>query len=1182
LDAADSNTVTGTTSVTAWNDKSGNGYVANSFVNSVPNPSWVSNVQNGNGVIQYSAGNGSSIANFVLAQTMSIFKVYYPINQNTGSPFIEHGPNVNNESGFYFHAQGGQNFAIRNESGQVPVNPVNFGNTTISNTWQMIQGINPDPSNSNAMTFYLNGTVKASSATTGSGTSILTKTLYINGRGGANNLSYNTYLAELIIYNIGVTTSQRQQVEGYLAHKWGLTGYYDSSIPLSIPGCQLWLDAADTSSLTLSGSTITQWNDKSGNGRNGTLFQNYPTYTTNRVNFNGTQGLATSLSPSTNIESGFVICGFTSVSSTNTLIGSGMNDLGGRQFRVNNAIQTIKQDIAGVLTSGTNLQNNTTYLCEYVNNGTILTHYLNGNSYASGGSVTYTAGGNITSIGYRSAYSSYAEGLYGYIQEVLVFNTALTTTQRQTIEGYLARKWGLTSMYSALPSIHPFYSIRPHLRGFQPTDISGCQLWLDGADQSSLVLSGSNVTTWRDKSGSSNHFTPTSGTPTSISDNGRSVVNFTSGTIMRSTNQITFTSSSAFFIVSRLNSDGMLLGFTNINGADFSIRFYGPYGPNLVLGGTDGTGTNGYDLGNNNYYVNGTFNPSFRGSTYSNVYSLIATVAPSSSGTSFLTLSSAFLSRGFIGNIAEFLYYPGGVTSTQRQQVEGYLAHKWGLNLTYGTNTPLSIPGCTMWLDGADPSGTGTPPSAGTLSTWVDKSGNGRNGIQYSTFARPQFVTNSLNSRGGVSFSAASSNCYQTQSILPIPGTIFIVGFTSDGGFCLSGIPTPNSGHPPYYASFVRDVEFGVNNTSDTVHLANVTTSLNTNYILTGLYTGSNVSVIINGGTLSNTVAFSGTPKTPATTLIGLSSYAGSLGAALSGTINEFITYSTALTTTQRQTIEGYLARKWGLTISNQFLLTHPFNRISPASIPFSPRNISGVALWLDAADTSSMTLSGSNVTQWNDKSGNGINMTGASLQPTFLTNAFNGKPTVSFAAVQGSSYQVLSNSSTNLYNSVSDISVFMAIYIPATTPRNPSPISLFGKVTIYIRGGGLGGETLYPWSYNNNGSYVFSLNNFVSANNYYICCFQFNTNQTFFMNGDTGTGGPTAFTFGSSTGIPTYIGYSGYNANDGFNGYISEIITYNTALTTSQRQQVEGYLAHKWGLTGSLPSTHPFKKFPA
>ena len=51
---------------------------------------------------------------------------------------------------------------------------------------------------------------------------------------------------------------------------------------------------------------------------------------------------------------------------------------------------------------------------------------------------------------------------------------------------------------------------------------------------------------------------------------------------------------------------------------------------------------------------------------------------------------------------------------------------------------------------------------------------------------------------------------------------------------------------------------------------------------------------------------------------------------------------------------------------------------ISPYStsniILFTPDQISGLALWLDAADSSTIQLSGANVTQWNDKSRNGYN----------------------------------------------------------------------------------------------------------------------------------------------------------------------------------------------------------------
>ena len=46
-------------------------------------------------------------------------------------------------------------------------------------------------------------------------------------------------------------------------------------------------------------------------------------------------------------------------------------------------------------------------------------------------------------------------------------------------------------------------------------------------------------------------------------------------------------------------------------------------------------------------------------------------------------------------------------------------------------------------------------------------------------------------------------------------------------------------------------------------------------------------------------------------------------------------------------------------------------------------------------------------------------------------------------------------------------------------------------------------------------------------------------------------------------------------------NTVIFEMIGYNRVISTSERQQIEGYFAWKWGLQTSLPSTHPYAKFP-
>lgn len=43
----------------------------------------------------------------------------------------------------------------------------------------------------------------------------------------------------------------------------------------------------------------------------------------------------------------------------------------------------------------------------------------------------------------------------------------------------------------------------------------------------------------------------------------------------------------------------------------------------------------------------------------------------------------------------------------------------------------------------------------------------------------------------------------------------------------------------------------------------------------------------------------------------------------------------------------------------------------------------------------------------------------------------------------------------------------------------------------------------------------------------------------------------------------------------------LAELIVVPAALSTADRQKVEGYLAHKWGLSESLPADHPYKSAP-
>ena len=58
---------------------------------------------------------------------------------------------------------------------------------------------------------------------------------------------------------------------------------------------------------------------------------------------------------------------------------------------------------------------------------------------------------------------------------------------------------------------------------------------------------------------------------------------------------------------------------------------------------------------------------------------------------------------------------------------------------------------------------------------------------------------------------------------------------------------------------------------------------------------------------------------------------------------------------------------------------------------------------------------------------------------------------------------------------------------------------------------------------------------------------------------------------------VPVTIGGHNGGAN-GANFYLSEFLIYNEVVAGLDRQIMEGYLAHKWGLASSLPTGHLYK----
>jgi len=261
----------------------------------------------------------------------------------------------------------------------------------------------------------------------------------------------------------------------------------------------------------------------------------------------------------------------------------------------------------------------------------------------------------------------------------------------------------------------------------------------------------------------------------------------------------------------------------------------------------------------------------------------------------------------------------------------------------------------------------------------------------------------------------------------------------------------------------------------------------------------------------------------------------------LNGHIRSFKYYPTRLSNVQLQS----------LTFVPQTLWT-------PAQIP--------TALWLDANDASTITLNGSTVSQWADKSGNGRNVSqaNASSQPTSNTRTLNGLNVLDFNAdVIGIGTPFVTINTPWLVYSVITFDSFTG---------NPVYIGLQGAQTTHM-GWSNGGNIQFC----NNSTGVVGLSGVViTANTPALVGVQYDTtNLTGLYNG--AAQGSPAVTIPADTALFN-IGSHSSGASNYFDGTIGEIVFVQSSVSLSNRQKLEGYLAWKWGLQANLPVGHPYK----
>lgn len=521
---------------------------------------------------------------------------------------------------------------------------------------------------------------------------------------------------------------------------------------------------------------------------------------------------------------------------------------------------------------------------------------------------------------------------------------------------------------------------------------------------------------------------------------------------------------------------------------------------------------------------------------------------------------------------------------------------------TTQTFVPTQIPGCQLWFDAADQ--TSFSFSAGTtISEWRDKSSNAYSVIQPTALRQPSLTSGAQNRLPGIQF---GSNLYLFQTSTSMPafttgGSTSVLmaarnATNNDSWNIINTIWFDSAGGSAtlrYHFSFNQGVTDGTTLFTNGSLAGQVTSNAvapSANAILGFTASATSQTIHTNGSTNS----FTGTTLPNAT---GTSAFtfndARNNAASANTMIFEMVGYNTQLTTPQRQLLEGYLAWKWNLVA--QLPADHPYKTTSILSLPpfqnaprsrtvqpislplpfprvpyatsrlFNPTSIPGCSLWLDAADPGTVTVSGSTVTGVLDKSSSNVTLSNSSGF-TYPNNTFNGRRPSFFVTGGGNSgggTQRLGVNSAFALPTPFTVS-FVCQHVGAANYGYILDSGPSGSGRPYILDGAAGPRFETPVG---SGGLL--------TTSPLLTSIIFGSSAVAFQNGVQQFTGSATFTTGGIT-----IG-NRFTLNESWPGHICELILHNTALTSFQRQQVEGYLAWKWGLQGTLPSNHPYKLFP-
>jgi hypothetical protein len=255
---------------------------------------------------------------------------------------------------------------------------------------------------------------------------------------------------------------------------------------------------------------------------------------------------------------------------------------------------------------------------------------------------------------------------------------------------------------------------------------------------------------------------------------------------------------------------------------------------------------------------------------------------------------------------------------------------------------------------------------------------------------------------------------------------------------------------------------------------------------------------------------------------------------------------------------------------------------------PWTPAQIT-TSLWLDAADAATVTTVSGAVSQWNDKSGNGRNATQATAtsRPAYTTAGLNGLNVITFDGSDDFMDVV-----TTLFRGIGNFQLHWVFARLGSGSEDSGGAGYRPDISSLSVSGVDSGAFHYIKNTSNVGASYPFFNSSPSWANYDITSgTAYVNNQASLLSFTAGSSAWSVFRDGTQEGAASRGGAVS-NDNNGIriaqqaspprtsNIYMAELVM-TLSDSTVTRQQIEGYLAHKWGLTGSLPAGHPYKTTP-